>query len=132
MIALIAPALFAFFQNIPSKKIQKNALSSPPKANILIFQITLGGLMEIPKIISPITKVQIWLSIVVVFSDTACPFFSFSCIYTSFTMEDVVLSSRDEIVEMDAAIGPMIQIPATNGFKEPAIASGMILSTLFP
>lgn len=36
-----------FFQNSPKIRTQKNAVSRPPKANIFIFQITLGGAMAI-------------------------------------------------------------------------------------
>lgn len=36
-----------FFQNRPKISTQKKAVSRPPKANILIFQITLGGAMAI-------------------------------------------------------------------------------------
>ena len=46
-IAKTAPVRLAFFQNSPKIRTQKNAVSRPPKANIFIFQITLGGAMAI-------------------------------------------------------------------------------------
>jgi hypothetical protein len=45
--AKTAPVRLAFFQNSPKIRTQKNAVSRPPKANIFIFQITLGGAMAI-------------------------------------------------------------------------------------
>ena len=45
--AQMAPVLLALCQNRPKIITQKNAVSNPPKANMLIFQITDGGAMEI-------------------------------------------------------------------------------------
>ena len=70
--AQMAPVLLAFFQNIPRTNTQKKAVSRPPKANMLIFQITSGGLMEIKNMISPSTRVQSWLSMLVFLSDILC------------------------------------------------------------
>ena len=47
-------------------------------------------------------------------------------------MEEVAVRSREDMVDMDAAIGPMMVIPATRGDRERTIASGIMLSTLFP
>lgn len=43
--AAIAPYLLALGQKRPKISTQKKAVSRPPKANMLICQITLGGLM---------------------------------------------------------------------------------------
>ena len=43
--AVIAPYLLALGQKRPKISTQKKAVSRPPKANMLICQITLGGLM---------------------------------------------------------------------------------------
>ena len=40
--------------------------------------------------------------------------------------------SRDDTVEIDAAIGPMMATPASQGGSVCAMACGMILSTLPP
>ena len=50
----------------------------------------------------------------------------------SLMMEDVAVSNREETVEIDAAIGPMMVMPATSGDRERTIANGMMLSTLPP
>ena len=72
----IAPVLFARFQNRAPTNTQQNAVSKPPKANMLIFQITSGGTMDKTNTIAPIPSVTIWLERETRASATFFPFAS--------------------------------------------------------
>ena len=60
------------------------------------------------------------------------PLFSRWRMYTSLMMEEEEVSSRDETVEMVAAIGPMITTPAQKGLMTLIMVRGIMLSTLLP
>jgi hypothetical protein len=55
-----------------------------------------------------------------------------SCIYTSLMIAEEEASSREDTVEIVAAIGPMMVMPAQKGSMVPMIVSGVMLSTLPP
>ena len=56
-----APHFPARFQNRPHASTQKNAVSRPPNANMLIFQMTSGGTMASTNTIAPMQSVTAWL-----------------------------------------------------------------------
>ena len=60
------------------------------------------------------------------------PFTSARCSHRSLTIAEEEAISSEETVEMDAAMGPIIAMPASHGGNVCAMAMGMILSTLPP
>ena len=126
----IAPVLFARFQNSAPTNTQQNAVSSPPKANMLIFQITSGGVMASTNTTMPMPNVATWLKRETLSSRTSAPFCSARCSHRSLMIAEEDAISSDETVEMDAAMGPTIAMPASHGGSVCAMAMGMMLSTL--
>ena len=57
----IAPTLFARLKKSAPTRTQQNAVSRPPNANMLIFQMTLGGTTASTNTITPTPRVTIWL-----------------------------------------------------------------------
>ena len=99
---------------------------------MLIFQITSGGVTASTNTITPMPNVAIWLKRETCASFTSTPFSSARCSHRSLTIAEEEAISSDETVEMDAAIGPTIAIPASHGGSVWAMAIGMMLSTLPP
>ena len=71
-----APQACAFFQNSPMTNTQQNAVSSPPKANMLIFQMTSGGAMAITSTMMPTAYVKIRERVETRASSIGLPLFS--------------------------------------------------------
>ena len=81
---------------------------------------------------APIASVLIWLE-----RDTACsvitvPRCAARCSHKSLMMADDDAMSSEDTVEMDAAMGPMMAMPASQGGSVCTMACGMMLSMLLP
>ena len=68
-----APALLALRQKRPRSSTQKKAVSSPPKANMLMIQMREGGVTAMKKTSTPMTPVAAMDSSLSFLSETLSP-----------------------------------------------------------
>ena len=96
---------------------------------MFIFQMTSGGTMARMKTSTPTSRVKAWETRATSRSGGRAPRTSRRCIQRSLTTELDAAIRSELTVEIEAATGPTMATPVSQGGKERTMAVGMMSST---